>query len=230
MLYLLFDFWRTLIDPPDLDVYYRYRVRNLLKVEGLLEDRDLEERAFGFYMRLFNVFDRRRRESCVEIPATLELQSFLGFLGVDEIREEHLEAYASPMIHLTSLKPGGREVLERLSSEHGMAIVSNTPYHEMVVEKLRREGLLDLFDAVISSHRTGVRKPVGEIFIRALEVLGSRPEEAVMIGDSPYEDIRGAKGIGMRAIWMYREGVETPDADGMVKSLSDLPDILKVIA
>ncbi len=229
MLYLLFDFWRTIIDPPDLDFYYRYRVRNILKVEGI-EDPDIEERAFNFYRRLFNAFDSRRRASCTEIPATLELESFLSFLGVEGIRDEHLEAYASPMLDLTTLKPGAKEVLDKLSSKYELAVVSNTPYHDMVVERLRKDGLLDFFQVIVSSHRIGVRKPTREIFMRALEVMGARPEEAVMIGDSPYEDIEGAKKVGMRAIWVLREGVQRPEADGMIKSLGELPNLLKVIA
>ncbi|MDK2384156.1 MAG: HAD family hydrolase [Candidatus Korarchaeota archaeon] len=228
MLYLLFDFWRTIIDPPDLDLYYRYRVRNILKVEGI-EDPGVEERAFNFYRRLFNAFDNRRRTSCIEIPATLELESFLSFLDVENVEDEHLKAYASPMLDLTTLKPGAKETLDKLSSKYELAVVSNTPCHDMVVERLRKDGLLDLFQVIVSSHMVGVRKPAREIFMRALEVMGARPEEAVMIGDSPYEDIEGAKKVGMRTIWVIREDVQRPEADGMIKSLRELPNLLKVI-
>ncbi|MDK2372702.1 MAG: HAD family hydrolase [Candidatus Korarchaeota archaeon] len=228
MLYLLFDFWRTIIDPPDLDLYYRYRVRNILKVEGI-EDPGIEERAFNFYRRLFDAFDSRRRASCIEIPATLELESFLSFLEVENVEDEHLRAYASPMLDLTTLKPRAKETLDKLSSKYELAVVSNTPYHDMVVERLRKDGLLDFFQVIVSSHRVGVRKPTIEIFMRALEVMGARPEEAVMIGDSPYEDIEGAKKAGMRTIWVVREGVQRPDADSMIKSLGELPNLLKVI-
>lgn len=228
MPYLLFDFWRTMVDPPDLNEYYRYRVRNLLKVENI-DDREIEGRAFEFYIKLFRAFDRRRRRGYREIPATLEVESFLSFLGIDEVKEEHMKAYASPMIDLTTLKHGVRESLEELSSKYRMAVVSNTPYHDMVVERMRRDRLLDFFDVVVSSHLTGVRKPVGEIFLRALEVIGGRPKEAIMIGDSPYEDIMGADKLGMKTIWVYKAGVSEPKADGMIKSLVELPDLLKVI-
>lgn len=228
MPYLLFDFWRTIIDPPDLNDYYRYRVKNLLKVENI-DDPEIEGRAFEFYIRLSKAFDRRRRMSCREIPATLEVESFLSFLGIDAVSEEHMKAYASPMIDLTILKPGVKESLEDLSSKYRMAVVSNTPYHDMIVVRMEKDGLLNFFDAVVSSHRTGVRKPVDDIFLTTLEVIGGRPKEAIMVGDSPYEDIMGAKRLGMKTIWMYKEGVTGPNADGMIKSFLELPSLLKVM-
>ena len=230
MLYLLFDFWRTLVDPPDLDDYYRYRVRNLLRVEGIEDPMDIE-RAFLLYRRIFDLFDSRRRASGIEIPATLEIEIFLNCLGVRELKEEHMEAYASPMLDLTVPKPGVREMLEELVSEgYKLAIVSNTPYHEMIVAKLEKEGLLDFFEVVVSSHRVGVRKPNRRIFEYALESLGGRPTEAVMIGDSPYEDVMGAKRMGMLALWVFWEGTSASLADGIVKSLDEVPKLLKVIA
>ncbi len=226
MLYLLFDFWRTIVDPPNLDYYYRYRVDKLLEVSGKSDNSSVDE-LLPIYKRILDLFDSKRKASSIEIPARLEVLTFLSHIGIERLREEHMKAYAAPMVDLTTLKHGAKQVLEYLSKrDFNMAIVSNTPYHDMVVEKLRKEGVLQFFDSVISSHRVGVRKPRQLIFEYALESIGGSVNKAVMIGDSPYEDIMGAKRLGIRTIWMFREGFDVPPSDGMIKSLRELPRIL----
>lgn len=231
-LYVLFDFWRTLIDPPeDLTKFYRHRIAQILEVEGI-EDSDFITRSTRMYMDLLDVINRIRRTKFVEIPAEYEIKLFLSSIGIDDLRDEHLEAYASPMLELTKLKRGAHMVLSYLR-EKGckLAIVSNTPYHQMVVNKMKKDGIFDFFDAVVTSHKVGIRKPCERIFNYALEVLGGRVDEAVMIGDTPFQDILGAKKIGMKALWMYREADEEPYlVDGIIRGLEEIPKLLKEIA
>jgi len=230
-MYLLFDFWRTIIDPPeDLDQYYLFRVKRILEVEGVSNEEQISK-AFRIYTSIFKVLDARRRSEGIEIPGQLEVELLLKCIGVDEIREEHMLAYASPMLELTRVKPFVRETLNQLRNEgYKMAIVSNTPYHPMVEAKLRRENLLDYFDAIVSSHRVGLRKPLSRIFMHAVELLGGNINGAIMIGDSPYEDIMGAKRLGMKAIWVFKENEKIhPPADAVIKRFSELITVLKVI-
>ncbi len=230
-MYLLFDFWRTIIDPPeDLDQYYLFRVKRILEVEGVSNEEQISK-AFHIYRGIFKVLDARRRSEGVEIPGQLEVELLLKCIGVDEIREEHMLAYASPMIELTRVKPFVRETLNQLRNEgYKMAIVSNTPYHPMVEAKLRREDLLGYFDAIVSSHKVGLRKPLSRIFMHAVELLGGNINETIMIGDSPYEDVMGAKRLGMKAIWVFKENEKIhPPADAVIKRFSELITVLKVI-
>jgi pyrophosphatase PpaX len=55
------------------------------------------------------------------------------------------------------------------------------------------------FDVVVASDDTTRHKPHPEPILRALELLGSRPEEAAYVGDSPF-DVRAAKAAGVYAI------------------------------
>ncbi len=229
MLYLLFDFWRTIVDPPDLDHYYRYRVTKLLEACGMKNSFPIDS-ALSVYKRILDLFDSKRKAKSIEIPASLEVSTFLSYLGIERLEEEHMKAYAAPMVDLTTPKPGVKQTLEHLSKQgFSMAVVSNTPYHDMVVEKLKKEGMLQFFDSVVSSHKVGVRKPRRWMFEYALESIGGSVDKAVMIGDSPYEDILGARRLGIRTIWMFREGFNVPPSDGMIKSLKELPKLLEVI-
>lgn len=97
------------------------------------------------------------------------------------------------------------------------------------LEELRREGLLDYFEVVVSSDQVGYRKPHPRIFERALEVLGVPAEECAHVGDRLEVDVMGARRAGMYAVWMRRlrppdeqpsKGDETPDLE--IQRLSDL--------
>jgi len=61
-------------------------------------------------------------------------------------------------------------------------------------------------DAWISSGRHGKVKPSPSIFRAVLDQLEVEPEAAAMIGDSPWDDVEGARALGMRAFLLDREG------------------------
>jgi HAD superfamily hydrolase (TIGR01509 family) len=61
-------------------------------------------------------------------------------------------------------------------------------------------------DAWISSGVHGKVKPSPTIFKAALDLLDVKPKAAVMVGDSPDDDVAGAEAIGMRALLLDREG------------------------
>ena len=61
-------------------------------------------------------------------------------------------------------------------------------------------------DAWISSGRHGKVKPSPSIFRAVLDQLEVEPEAAAMIGDSPSDDVEGARALGMKAFLLDREG------------------------
>jgi HAD superfamily hydrolase (TIGR01549 family) len=80
-------------------------------------------------------------------------------------------------------------------------------------------------DAIVDSRTHGRVKPHPTIFQAALERLAVAPPEAVMVGDSPEEDIEGARALGMRAILIDRED-RHPDVDERLTDLYGLPAAL----
>ena len=73
-------------------------------------------------------------------------------------------------------------------------------------------GVAERLDAAVFSSEVGRRKPDPAIFLRALELLDVRPEEALFVGDRLYEDVRGAGELGMataQALWFRAD--EHPD-------------------
>jgi HAD superfamily hydrolase (TIGR01549 family) len=107
--------------------------------------------------------------------------------------------------------------------EHGLKIglVSNTgrDLHAFIAHHK-----LDV-DAAVSSGAHGKTKPHPAIFLAALEQLGVTAEEAAMVGDSPEDDVDGAKALGMRAFLIDRED-RFPEVEERLPDLLALPAAL----
>jgi putative hydrolase of the HAD superfamily len=80
-------------------------------------------------------------------------------------------------------------------------------------------------DAWVSSGSYGKVKPSPQIFAAALELVGVKADEAVMVGDSVEDDIEGAIACGMRAILLDRAG-RYPERRDRIESLRELPALL----
>lgn len=80
-------------------------------------------------------------------------------------------------------------------------------------------------DAWISSGVHGKVKPSPSIFLAVLDLLGIRAHAAVMVGDSPLDDVEGARALGMRAYLIDREG-RFPQRNDTLPTLLDLPRLL----
>jgi HAD superfamily hydrolase (TIGR01549 family) len=123
----------------------------------------------------------------------------------------HFELYGDAVPALRQLRGSGLK----------LGLVSNTSRD--LGAFVRHFGLE--VDGWIASGSYGKVKPSPLIFGAALELLGVRPAEAVMVGDSPEEDVAGARAVGMRAVLVDRVG-RFPDAADRIESLSELPAVL----
>lgn len=142
----------------------------------------------------------------------------------------------------TRALPYTKGVLRRLRTSYGLGIVSNSLAPNTIFD-LRVADILDFFDAIVISSDVGKRKPHPLIFQKALERMGLEPSEAVFVGDNLYEDILGAKGVGMKAVLLTHPLVEkarrrrgsffsmpTPDnvePDACIRRLRELVPLLE---
>ena len=138
-----------------------------------------------------------------------------GILAYRRAREGVMVAYPHVTMALTRLVRMGLR----------LGVVSDAPRLQAWM-RLCSLGIDNFFDAVVTFDDTGQRKPSPEPFQKALELLGVRPEEAVMVGDWAERDIVGAKKIGMyTAFARYGDdfGTRHSGAD------RDIGDILELI-
>jgi putative hydrolase of the HAD superfamily len=121
--------------------------------------------------------------------------------------------------------------------ERGIAVgvLSNTlwtrEHHEDV---FRRDGVLDLIDGAVYSSELPWTKPHPEAFRAALAAVGVEdPARAVFVGDRPYDDIHGAKALGMRAVLVphsaipeAQKGRVEGDPDAVVQRLAEVLSVV----
>ncbi|GAG66762.1 unnamed protein product [marine sediment metagenome] len=107
-----------------------------------------------------------------------------------------------------------------------LALISNTIFEGKLHDSdLKRLGIFKYFDFTIYSSDVGVRKPEPKIFKVVLEKLKVSPDEAIFVGDRLYDDIKGAKSVGMTAILKEKRpytGEEEIVPDLVIKNISDL--------
>jgi putative hydrolase of the HAD superfamily len=166
------------------------------------------------------------------------IDTALKELGIDdtEIVPALVEVYRT---HDPALTPyaGCRDLLLKLRSRGyrlGLITDGNVSVQKNKVEALKIDGLLH---CTVFSDEYGEdkRKPHPLPYLRALSLLGARPEESVYVGDNPHKDFITAKKLGMHTIRTltgpYREvrpGGEY-EASYRVNAVSELSGILDLI-
>lgn len=89
----------------------------------------------------------------------------------------------------------------------GRRIVVASNWDCSLGEVLRSVGLAPLVDGVVSSAEVGESKPAPALLLRAVELAGVSPAEAVHVGDSYADDVLGAQAAGVRALLLDRPAV-----------------------
>ena len=138
-----------------------------------------------------------------------------GIVAYRRAREANLMAYPNVNKTLLALSKSGIK----------LGVVSDAPSREAWM-RIYYLNLYHYFDVVITFDDSGERKPSPKPFQLALDGMGLRPEETIMIGDWPERDVVGAQQIGMKTAFA-RYG----DTFGTVNSGADwdLNDIYQLV-
>lgn len=107
--------------------------------------------------------------------------------------------YNEHLLDETLLYPGVREMLAELTGRT-LAVVTNKPRH-WSMRILEQLGIADLFSAVIGGDSAPHKKPFPDPIEMALEQVGARADETLMVGDS-YQDLEAASSAGVSACWV----------------------------
>jgi putative hydrolase of the HAD superfamily len=110
-------------------------------------------------------------------------------------------------------------------------VLSNTMWPRSAHESVfGRDGVLGLIDGAVYSSEIPWTKPHPEAFRAAMAAVGvSDPASCVFVGDRPYDDIFGAKRVGMRGVLIPHSAVPAHDdviPDAVISRLTELPGYL----
>ena len=99
-------------------------------------------------------------------------------------------------------KPGAVEFLQHLQSQGVKMAVATASDGELVTVAMERCGITSYIDAVYSCATVGKGKEHPDVFLMALDHLGTTAEETWMFEDS-YVALQTAKKIGMPTVGIY---------------------------
>lgn len=127
---------------------------------------------------------------------------------------------------------GLHAVLRQLHRRCRLAVITDGP----ALDQRKQLELLEIgnyFEDVIISGEWGWRKPALELFALALQRLQVQPQAAVMIGDSPYLDLKTPHELGMKTIffsgcttWRWSRQELSGFVDKIAPSLEIIPELL----
>lgn len=177
-----------------------------------------------------------RSRSLREIPSlhrfsqTLLRAGFESVPATHQLAEELSLAHMAILSHATSVPADHVDFLQRVRQRYLTALVSNFDHGPTARQVLERSGVDLYFQQILVSEEHGWRKPHPRIFSDALTALDVQPEEALFVGDSPHDDIQGAKATGMDIAWVNAEGISLPDdipePDYVIRAIPELQGIL----
>jgi len=194
------------------EAFERHHTANLelMHIEVLAGRIDLDEARRERFRRVFRALDVTLSEPEVDAVAS---------------------AYRSGYMIARRALDGAAELLAAVRPHARIGIVTNNLLDEQR-DKLAYCGLAPLVDELVVSDDVGVSKPERGIFDIALDRLGVRAEEAVMVGDSWANDIVGAVGAGIRAVWFNPDRKPMPpEPPGIAQmhSLTPTADLLSLL-
>lgn len=234
---VLFDLGHTLIDyycdwrsPEQRGVERIYQLVN----EASLNPVDRNDFTEYLVEHLVYVREKRRRKM-VEVPLSDILEiCFEKYSCLDEaMLQEGLEIFYNVLMEDRRLVPGALEMLQGLK-DRGLTIglISDVAFglpSEFPLRDIKHFGLEPFFDDMIFSSDIGLRKPHPKIFKTALSNLKASAFNSMYVGNSLFHDIKGAQGVGMRAVLkrstncVHEDGIEP---DHIINNLGEIIDIV----
>ena len=112
-----------------------------------------------------------------------------------------LNVFFKAYIDTFELREGAKKLLKQAKQQCKVGLISNFTHAPVIYKSLRQLGINTFFNVVVVSEEIGWRKPRPNI-PRCLSKLQVEAKEAVYIGDSPIEDIKGAKQAGLKTVFV----------------------------
>lgn len=203
----IFDLGHTLIDYyNDWSVPEARAVRRFYRAAG--SKLDVDEKKFCTDLVEILVEGRKRKlidlkEIPLEEPLARALMAGGAEPSVDLLKKGN-DIFYEVLVEDRHLVPGSREMLEELRDRgYRIGLISDVAWglpSRYPLMDMKYYHLDSLFDDLIFSSDAMLRKPHPELFHMAMRNLKVDVEDSVYIGNSPLFDIKGANGVGMRAV------------------------------
>jgi putative hydrolase of the HAD superfamily len=158
----------------------------------------------------------RLRDDCAAV-----MHEALGSPAIDRAVVRRAMVEALEFSAFPDAKPALRDLRAR-----GLCLVVASNWDCSLPEWLEGAGLWELVEGAASSAVVGEAKPSPAVFHAALELAGVEPGEAVHVGDSLENDVKGARAAGIRGVLVDRSGAEPVEGVETVGSLGEVASLI----
>jgi HAD superfamily hydrolase (TIGR01509 family) len=229
---ILFDLWGTLIDDPEASsrprqVWRAENVRAILARNGIALTFETADRALVAAGAALSAL----HDDGLDVSAEGRVDLFLRELGETprlpaSARAELMQAICTMHpVHRPRLGEGAAELMREVKGLGlGTALVSNAGFTTApsLREMLDSYGIARHLDICVFSDELELAKPDARLFQTALHQLGVQASAAAFVGDSPHNDIFGARQAGLLTVQIGHR--EAPPRTGYTESHGGLPD------
>ena len=203
----------------------------LLDVDGTLIDSNDEHahawvdvgREFGYEIE----YDRVRR--MIGMGGDKVLPELTGLTEDSpegkRMLERRGEIFREQYAPLLQAFEGARELLLRMRDDGYQLVVATSASEEDLEVLLKQAGIQDLIEEKTSSSDAEESKPDPDIVQAALKSADARPEQAIMLGDTPY-DVEASGRAGVRCVALRCGGWGDDELGDAVAVYDDPADLL----
>lgn len=232
---ITFDFWNTLFLDRDEDIRSQERISHALEILAVYKPELTRDQVVAAFQLANQDFERQWKEYRASTMDRF-VQSIFATLDLKIPAHEEarlVEFFETVLLEYPPvLIPGAGEAILHASNKMRIGLICDTGYSPGTTLRriLNQHELLTYFHAFSFSNETGYLKPSSQCFLKILDDLQIKPAESVHIGDLEYTDIKGAKGIGMKAIKYIGsnpDAVPESIADAVISDLTELPRLIE---
>ncbi|KXH87072.1 HAD family hydrolase [Sporosarcina sp. HYO08] len=120
-------------------------------------------------------------------------------------------------------------VLDALKDTYELVLLTNgSPSLQQTKLEITPE-IAPYFSHIVISGGFGVGKPDPSIFEHVLNTCETTADEAIMVGDNLLTDILGASRVGIRSVWINREGDEMTAEHAPTYEIDHLEKLLPIL-
>ena len=161
------------------------------------------------------------------LDEVLEKHPDIKSLFTDEVKDRLVKAW-----HSQKAWPEVNDAIQELKGRGWEVFVHANGTTRLQLDIVRSSGLN--FDMLFSSELLECYKPAPENYLKVLDLLKLGPEQCVTVAAHAY-DLRGAKAVGMRTVYVYRWTDDVLEVQEIIKRendayLNDMKDLADTIA
>ncbi len=216
---VLIDLFGTLIDQESDERAHELLAKRVAEQHGFAEAWPTLVQLYREALSICGDSNRAVYESYTKF---VEMNNLEKVFTLEELTWLHVWSHITASRLYSDSKP----FLERVSSRYRVALISDT-INEIAKGIAKYHGIYRYLHAIVATHSYGLSKPDPRIVDIALELLGTRSSESiVVIGDST-RDYELAKNVGARFIAVVRDEKTREKFSNLeveiVSSLNEIP-------